>query len=173
MPSVLKHRWEWERGEKKGEARGDRKKRPGGRTGQEKVHHIAKARLLRRVDWGGGRRAQACLLSSAIMFARCSSLNTLNCGSQPLRTRARAIFGAVSWWLKPWCTSSLVLYPSVRKPIDLLSMHSVKRWAAVWSPCPHGQLGVVISGTFRRYKNACKPIFFRPGLTERRAFSPC
>ena len=95
------------------------------------TRYIAGARLRRCAGWGGGRRAQAYLLSSAVELAYCSSLNTLNCGSQPLCTRARAMSGAVSWWLKPRCTSSFVVYPNARNPLDLMSTHSAKRWAAV------------------------------------------
>ena len=41
------------------------------------TRYIAGARLRRCAGWGGGRRAQAYLLSSAVELAYCSSLNTL------------------------------------------------------------------------------------------------
>ena len=42
---------------------------------------------------------------------------------------------------------------------DLASVHSANRWAAVWSPCPHGQAGDTIPGTAHRNRKARRPIF--------------
>ena len=67
--------------------------------------------------------------------------------------------GAVSLWLRPLATPSLVVYPNARRAWDLLSVHSANRCVAVWGPRPHGQTGVAISGTFFLNKNARNPIF--------------
>ena len=77
----------------------------GAEVGRDQPCHITKARVRRRVGWGGRRRAQAWLSSSVAKPAWCRLLKTRNCGSQPLWVRARAISGAVSWWLRPWYTS--------------------------------------------------------------------
>ena len=81
------------------ESKESKERRPG--------RYIA-TRLRRRAAWGGGRRAHACSSPSVAVPAFCSTLNTLNCGSHPLRTSAWAIPGAVSRCASPRYTSSLV-----------------------------------------------------------------
>ena len=54
-----------------------------GERGRE-IGYTARALLRRRAAPGGGRRAQACSLSTAVLSWRRSWLNTLNCGNQPI-----------------------------------------------------------------------------------------
>ena len=68
-----------------GRRRRDKEKEAGDGAGREKLCYIAKAHLRHRLGWGGGRRPQACLSCSAVMLARCSSMDTLNCGCQLAR----------------------------------------------------------------------------------------
>ena len=85
---------------------------------------------------GVRRRAQALSSSAAVPSCNRISLKTLNCGSQPQLIKACAIPGAFLWPLGPSHTSPVDETPMARIARDLVSVHSVNRCAAVWSPCP-------------------------------------
>ena len=77
----------------------------------------------------GAVPAQAALSSSAAICSSRSLLKTLNCGSQPLSTRTRAIPGAFPWSPSPFHTSSFDKNPMARMAWDLVSAHSANRCA--------------------------------------------
>ena len=103
--------------------------------------------------------AQALSPSAAVPSCKRISLKTLNCVNQPLLIKTRAIPGAFLWLLSPSHTLPSVENPMASIARDLASVHSANRWAAVWSPWPHGQAGDAVPRTPRRSKKARKPIF--------------